>query len=75
MVWLPVIGIFNVRSDVDAYDCTHGGGLYGHRKRVCTGSGLREKKSLAAPGTRTASASHLAFQLDALSAELSPPLR
>ena len=27
--------IFNVRTDVDACDCTRG--LYGHRKRVCTG--------------------------------------
>jgi len=41
VVWLPVFGIFNVRSDVDACDCTRG--LYGHRKRVCTGSWLWEK--------------------------------
>ena len=25
MVWLPVFGIFNLRADVDAYDCTRGG--------------------------------------------------
>ena len=33
-VWLPMLGIFNVRADVKACDCTRG--LYGHRKRVCT---------------------------------------
>ena len=38
MVWLPVFEIFNVRTDVDACDCTRG--LCGHRKRVCTGSWL-----------------------------------
>ena len=36
MVWLLVFGFFNVHTDVDACDCTRG--LYGHRKRVCTGS-------------------------------------
>ena len=36
MVWLPVFGICNVRTAVDACNCTRG--LYGHRKRVCTGS-------------------------------------
>ena len=25
MVWLPVFGIFNVRTDVDVCDCTRGG--------------------------------------------------
>ena len=50
MVWLPVFGIFNVHADVDACDCTQG--LYGHRKRVCTGNWLG-KKSLAAPGMWT----------------------
>ena len=30
---------FNVRTDVYACDCTRG--LYGHRKRVCTGSKLQ----------------------------------
>ena len=33
MVWLPVLGIFNVHTDVDACDCTLG--QYGHRMRVC----------------------------------------
>ena len=36
MVWLPVLGFFNVRTDVNACHCTLG--LYGHRKRVCTES-------------------------------------
>ena len=40
MVWLPVLGIFNVRTDVDACDCTRV--LYGP-VRVC----------LASPGART----------------------
>ena len=38
MVWLPVFVIFIVRPDVDACDCTRK--LYGHHKRVCTGSWL-----------------------------------
>ena len=42
MVWLPVFGIVNVRTGVDACHCTQG--LYGHRKGVCTGSGLEKKK-------------------------------
>ena len=35
-VWLPVLGIFNVHTDVNACDCTRG--LYGHRIRICTES-------------------------------------
>ena len=35
MLWLPVLGIFNVRTDVDACDCTRV--LYGP-VRVCTKS-------------------------------------
>ena len=45
IVWLPLVpvfGIFNVHTDVDACDCTRG--LYGHRKKVCTGSWPWEKK-------------------------------
>ena len=44
MVWLPVFGNFNMHSGVDACNCTLG--LYGHRKRVCTGSRLWEKHPL-----------------------------
>ena len=43
-VWLPMLGIFNVRTDVNACDCTRG--LHGHRKRVCTESWLCKKKTL-----------------------------
>ena len=35
VVRLPVLGILNVYTAVDACDCTRG--LYGHRKGVCTG--------------------------------------
>jgi len=50
VVWLPMFGIFKVRTDVDVCDCTQG--LCGHRKRVCTESWLGEK-SLAISGSRT----------------------
>ena len=43
--------VWDVYVRTDACDCTQG--LYGHRKRVCTGCRLWEKKNLAAPGTRT----------------------
>ena len=33
VVWLPVFGFFNVRTDVNVWDCTWG--MYGHCKRVC----------------------------------------
>ena len=36
VIWLPVFGIFNMCTDVDACDCAQG--LSGHRKRVCTES-------------------------------------
>ena len=39
MAWLPVFGIVNVRTDVDACYCTLG--LYGHRKRLCIDSGRK----------------------------------
>ena len=41
MVWLPVFGIFNMHTDVDAYDCIQE--LYRRNMRVCTGSWLWEK--------------------------------
>ena len=43
VVWLAVLGIFNVNTNVDASHCTRG--LHGHRKRVCTGSALRASLS------------------------------
>ena len=67
MVWLPVFGIFNVHTDVDACDCTRE--LYGHRKRVCTGSYLWEKNPLPHRGLEPASVLRLAFQSDRLPSE------
>ena len=41
---LPMLGIFNVRTDVKASDCTQG--LYGQPKRVCIDSGSGRKVPL-----------------------------
>ena len=71
LVWLPVFGIFNMHTDVDACDCTRG--LYGHRKRVCTESWLWEKSPLPHQGIEPGSVLHLDFQLDALPTELFHP--
>ena len=48
---LPVFGIFNTCTGVEACDCTQG--LYGHRKRVCTKSRLREKNPSPHRGSQT----------------------
>ena len=61
MVWLPVFGIINVRTDVDACGCTRG--LYGHGKRVCTESRLWEKNPLPHRGLEPASVLRLAFSV------------
>ena len=45
---------------VDAYDCTPG--LYEHRKRVCSESGLEEKDPLPHRGLEPASVLRLTFQ-------------
>ena len=66
-VWLPILGIFNVRTDVSACDYTRG--LCGHRKRVCTESCLWEKNPLPHRGIEPASA---ACRSDALPTELHP---
>ena len=71
MVWLPVLAIFNVRTAVDACDCTRG--LCKHRLKVCTGRWLWEKTPLSHRGPEPASVLRLAFQSDALPAELSTP--
>ena len=63
--------IFNVLTDVDAGDCTRG--LYGHRKRGHWKLTL-EKNPLPHRGLEPASVLRLAFQSDALPAELFPPL-
>ena len=65
VVWLPVLGIFNVHTYIDACDCTRGPSA-GHRWRVCT------EKSLAAPGTRTCVGIAPGFSVGLT--ELSPPL-
>ena len=66
-IWLPVFGIFNVRTDVNACDCRRG--VYGHRKRVYTENWLWEKNSSPHGGIEPASA---ACRSDALPAELHP---
>ena len=48
IVWLPVLGFFNLCTYGDACDCIWG--LYRHWKTICTGSRLLEKKSLAPQG-------------------------
>ena len=59
--------------DVGACDF-HTRGLYGHYKRVCTGSQLWEKNPLLRRGLEPASVLRLAFQSDALATELPSPL-
>ena len=60
-IWLPVLGIFNTHTDVEACDCTRG--LYKHQdsKRVCTGSWLWEKTLLPHQGLKPTSVLCLAF--------------
>ena len=48
VVWLPVFGIFNTLTDVDACDCTQG--LYGHHKTVCPKGQIWEKNPLPHQG-------------------------
>ena len=57
---LPVVQIFNMLTDVDAYNCTWG--LYKHHERVCTESWLWEKNYLLHWGLKPTSVLHLAFQ-------------
>ena len=71
MVRLSVFEIFNVRTDVDACDCTRG--LHGHCKRICTGSWLWEKNPLPQRGLEPASVLSLTFLSDAPPTELSRP--
>ena len=62
-----MLGIFNVRTDVNECDCTRG--LNEYRKRVCTESLLWEKSPLPQRGIEPASA---ACRYDALPTELHP---
>ena len=50
IVWLPVLGFFNLCTDVDACNCI--GGLYRHWKIICTRR-LFEKNPLPHQGTWT----------------------
>ena len=43
-IWLQVLGIFNVHTDVEACECQRG--LYRRRKRVCTENCVSEKNPL-----------------------------
>ena len=70
VVWLAVFGIFNVRTDVEECDCTRV--LYGHRRRVCTETWLWEKNILPHRGLEPATVLRLAFQRNAVAAELFP---
>ena len=71
MVWLPELGIFNVRTDVDACDCTQGCSN-AVRESICTGSRLWEKNPLPHRGLEAAPVLRLAFQWDDRPAELIP---
>ena len=62
-----MLRIFNVRTDVNACDCTRR--LYGHRKRICTESCLWEKNPLPYRGNEPASA---VCRSDDLPTELHP---
>ena len=60
VVWLPVWGMVNVRTDVDAHDCTRG--LCTETVRVCTeGDCGRKIPCCALTGIKPASALRLEF--------------
>ena len=69
VVWLPVLGLFNMCQDVDAWDCTRG--LYEHCKGDCSESW--QKNPFPHQGFEPASVLCLTFRPAAgLSSELSP---
>ena len=72
MFGIKLLHFLNIHTDVDACDCTRG--LYGHRKRVCTGSWLWEKYPLPHWGLEPALVLELAFQPDALSLAILAPV-
>ena len=67
MVWLPVFGMFNVRSYADACSCTRG--LYGHRKSICTEADFERNIPCH---TSDSKHTHVAFQSDSLPTGLFP---
>ena len=67
-MWLHAAAVRTPCTDADA--CDYVQRLYGHRKRVCTGSWLWEKNLLLHRGFEPASVLRLIFQSDALPAEL-----
>ena len=68
MVWLPVMGILNVRTDVDACDCAQGCTDTIRVSALEMDSG--REKNLLQQGLEPASVLHLAIQSDALPTEL-----
>ena len=69
MAWLPLFGIFNEHTDVDACDCTRGA------VQTLQESALEvdwEKIPLPYQGLKPASVLHLDFQSNALPTDLSP---
>ena len=59
MLCMPVLGMFNMHTCVDAWDCAEG--LYGHCKRLCIGSWLWEKIPFDHRELEPTSVLHLAF--------------
>ena len=72
MVWLPVLGIFNMHTDADA--CINTRGLNKHCKRVCTQRWLWvKKKTLPQWGLKPTSVLCLAFGPDTFPGDISNP--
>ena len=72
MVWLPVFGIFNVHTDLDACDCTQVGCTDALKEFALEGDW--EKNPLPHQGLEPMLVLCLAFHLGALPSELSRPL-
>ena len=80
MVWLPVFGILNVRTDVDACDCTLG--LNGQHETVQWELNLKmrrknkkkKQKKKNAPGLEPAPIFRLGFRSDVVATDLFPSL-
>ena len=66
-VWLSVLVIFHVHTDVNAYDCTQG--LYVRYKRICSENRLWEKNPLLQWGIEPVS---VANRYDTVPPELHP---